>query len=388
MDSPYDGETTAGRGAVPDLTEAGERHIDVRLLARTRASRGYMEPLPGGRVLLSRTPVTPGGTWRLEVHERESLLRGEVFLLGRSQPLSSLTLPSPSAWPVPDGSFVVTDGTTVWSVAADGSRHWQLTDELRPVGAEWFRVRGTPSVSPDGSLVAVVVSMPVTERSEPSAPVSFVHDGPQPSPSSSDVLLLLDTTSGEVLQRLAVAVESVDSRLLWHPDGALLAVSCWGLWHSWTTHWFEVRRNALHRLGGMTMGEAAAFVPGSSRLLTVRRAEGFALDDDVNALASYDTLTSERLAHVDHGKLLIAPDSVQYADLHPLDATRVILESSRLLGDSSRWESVHWLCDADSLLPLGRLRYPQGPVPPVVRPLGDGTWLTRQGSRVHHWSLS
>ncbi|MFE7776870.1 hypothetical protein ACFU5O_23860 [Streptomyces sp. NPDC057445] len=365
------------------VADTTARDIEVRLLTRTRASVGIIRPLHDGRILLQRLPVTPEGPWTLEVHERESLLRGEVFLVGRSEPLSSLTLTYPSAEPVPDGGFVATDGVTVWSVAADGSRRWQLADDVRPAAAEWFRVRGTPAVSPDGSLVAVVVSMPVTEPAT-SAPAAS-HQDPG---SSSDVLLLLDAMSGEVLQRRKVAVESVDSELMWHPEGALLAVSSWGLWRSWTTHWFEARREALHRLGGTRMGEIAGFVPGSSRLLTVRRSEGLAEDDEVNEIACHETLTSECLARVDHGHLLVVPGVGDYSDLYALDSTHVILESSRLLDDGRNWESIHWLCDADTLRPLGRLRYPGGPVPTRVRPLGDGTWLTRQGSRVHHWALS
>lgn len=389
MDSSHDGETTVHPRAVPDEGDAGTRHIDVTPLGRSRAPVGSIELLTGGRVLLMRPPVAGSDSWTHEVHERESLLSGAGFLSRRSQPLSSLELSSISVGAAPDGTFVASEGTTVWCVAPDGSRRWQLADDVRPAAAEWFRVRGKPSVSPDGSQVAVVVSMPVTEDDEPSEPASFVYDGPRPEGASTDVLLLLDTASGEVLARQEAALNSVDARFVWHPAGGLLAASCWGLWQSWTTHWFEADGSGLRRLGGMTMGEAGAFVPGSSRLLTVRRAENFALDDDVNELASYDPRTSERLALVDHEKLLVAPDSPGHTDVHPLDSQRVILESSRLHEGGKHWETVHWLLDAHSLRPLGRLRYPGGSVPSGVKALGDGTWLTRlRGSLVRHWALS
>ncbi|WP_262370911.1 hypothetical protein [Streptomyces sp. WAC01526] len=40
-----------------------------------------------------------------------------------------------------------------------------------------------------------------------------------------------------------------------------------------------------------------------------------------------------------------------------------------------------------TLQPLGRLRYP-GSVSKDVTPLGDGTWLTRDGGQLHHWALA
>ncbi|MFK0257933.1 hypothetical protein [Streptomyces sp. NPDC090445] len=38
------------------------------------------------------------------------------------------------------------------------------------------------------------------------------------------------------------------------------------------------------------------------------------------------------------------------------------------------------------VVPLGRLDYP-GPVGEEVTVLGDGTWLTHDGDRLHRWSL-
>ncbi|MFF3690753.1 hypothetical protein [Streptomyces sp. NPDC002187] len=342
---------------------------------------GWVDPLPGGRLLLHR----PGS---VEVHERESFLNGGSFLARRSQPLSSLTLrpgSGMSAAPTPDGGWAISDVTRMWTVRSDGTTRWELPEDILPGGIDGLRIRGTPSVSPDGSLVTVVVSMLGTE---PSEPVSFAYDGrPLGSQPATDVLLLLDAASGEVLGRQEIAVESVDARLEWHPDGHLVAVSCWGLWRSWTTHWLEAHRDGLHRLGGMSMGQAVGFVPGSSRLLTVRRAENFAADDDVNELAVHDTRTSERLALFDPGELLVTPDSADRTDVHLLDAAHVIVAGDRRREDGQRWEGAHWLCDAATLRPLGRLRYSRCPLYGHVQPLGDGTWVTRHGSRVHRWSL-
>jgi hypothetical protein len=46
----------------------------------------------------------------------------------------------------------------------------------------------------------------------------------------------------------------------------------------------------------------------------------------------------------------------------------------------------HWLCDVITLLLLDRIRYPV-PVGAEVTPLSDGSWLTRDGGRLHHWAL-
>ncbi|MGW2561611.1 hypothetical protein ACWCXB_20605 [Streptomyces sp. NPDC001514] len=380
MDSSYETDGTGLRGTAADGQDAAARCIDVTHLGRSRAPMGWIEPLPGGRLLLRRPEV-------LEVHERESLLGDKGFLSTRSRPVSSLVRPSGSvrnAAPTPDGGWVISERRKVWSVGYDGTLRWQLRDTGLPEGVRGSVVLGDPSVSPDGSLAAVVLSTVVTEPSEPVRSRRARRAGPRPSPYSSDVLLLLDPASGEVIGRHETGTEALTAELKWHPDGGVLAVSCWSF--SWTTHWLEARLDGLHHLGGPTEGEAEFFVPRSERLLTMERAQGLTSDDDLHQVAVHDIRTSECLA-LFHRKLPATPDSGIDMDVYPLDASRVIAGSNRRPGHGPLRDAAHWLCDAETLRPLGRLRYPDSVALGHVRPLGDGTWLTQHGSRVDHWAL-
>ncbi|WP_030194954.1 hypothetical protein [Streptomyces sp. NRRL S-87] len=331
--------------------------------------------MDGERFLLRRGP-------RLEVHRRDTFLA-----LGAVRPLSRVDLPSVTGGAAtPDGGFVLSGEFRVWCVAPDGRTRWELSDGIWPDGVRGDRVRGDVTVSPDGSLAAVVKSTLVTG---PSVPAARVDDGPPERRYGPDVLLLLDTATGDVLGRQPLDVPALlTAQHVWHPDGSRLAVSCWDFWDSWITHWLTADGDGLRVLGGATLEEATAFVPGSARLLTMRRAEGFGGSQETNELASYDTDTSERLAVHDVGDLLAGWANPSGTRPYVLDAERLILSVDPGDGVEDR-RSRHWLCDANTLRPLGLLDYSEHPgAGHAVTPLGDGTWLTRRGRRVDRWALA
>ncbi|MFJ5551164.1 hypothetical protein [Streptomyces sp. NPDC093225] len=331
--------------------------------------------MDGERFLLSRGS-------RMEVHRRDTF-----FALGAVRPLSEVELPSMVRGAVtPDGGFVLCGEFRVWCVAPDGSTRWELPDGIWPDGVRGDRVRGDVTVSPDGSLAAVVKSTLVID---PAVPAVRGGDGlPEPR-YGPDVLLLLDTATGDVLGRQPLDVPALlTAHHVWHPDGSRLAVSCWDFWDSWITHWLTVGGDGLRVLGGATLEEATAFVPGSTRLLTMRRAEGFGGSRESNELASYDTDTSERLAVQDVGDLLAGWADPSGARPYVLDAERLILSVNPRDGEEDT-RSRHWLCDAHTLRPLGLLDYSEHPgAGHPVTPLEDGTWLTRRGRRVDRWALA
>ncbi|MEU2390354.1 hypothetical protein [Streptomyces sp. NPDC007369] len=358
------------------MTDTRARRVAVKHVGTVRAARGPIHAMDGERFLLHRRRS-------LEVHRRDTFLA-----VGAARPLSKVELPPVTGGGVtPDGGFVLSGELRVWCTAPDGTTRWELSDGIWPDGVRGDRVRGHVTVSPDGSLAAVVKSTLVTD---PSLPAARVFDGSPERRYGPDTLLLLDTGTGEVLGRQPLDVPALlTAGHVWQPDGARLAVSCWDFWDSWITYWLTAGGDGLRMLGRTTMEEAAAFVPGSARLLTMRRAEGFGGSREANELASYDTDTSERLAVHDFGDLLAGWGDPSRTDAYLLDAERLILSVNPRDG-AMDGRSRHWLCDADTLRPLGLLDYSVHPgAGRAVTPLEDGTWLTRRGGRrVDRWALA
>ncbi|MER6840378.1 hypothetical protein [Streptomyces platensis] len=69
-----------------------------------------------------------------------------------------------------------------------------------------------------------------------------------------------------------------------------------------------------------------------------------------------------------------------------LDSDHVLV-TGKLNPQGRTPETCHWLLQAATLQPLGRLHYP-APVGMDVIPLGDGTWLTRHDGQLRHWALA
>ncbi|MEU8777319.1 hypothetical protein [Streptomyces sp. NPDC048606] len=357
------------------MTDARARRVAVKHVATVRAARGMIHAMDDDRLLLDRVRS-------LEVHRRDTF-----FSLGAVRPLSRVELPSVTRGTVtPDGGFVLCGEFRVWCLAPDGAARWELSEGIWPDGVRGDRVRGGVTVSPDGSLAAVVKSTLVTD---PSLPAARVGDGPEGPRYGPDVLLLLDTATGEVVGRQALDVPALlTAGHVWHPDGSRIAVSCWDFWDSWITYWMALDGDGPRMLGRTTMEEATGFLPGSGRLLTVRRAEGFGGVPEADELAAYDTETSARVAAYDLGDLLADRGNPSLTHPYPLDAERFILSIGPRAGDAGG-RGTHWLCDADTLRPHGRLDYPEhAGAGHTVTPLDDGTWLTRRGRRVDRWALA
>ncbi|MEU3615324.1 hypothetical protein ABZ725_23790 [Streptomyces sp. NPDC006872] len=93
--------------------------------------------------------------------------------------------------------------------------------------------------------------------------------------------------------------------------------------------------------------------------------------------------------------VVLAHGEPEWADEYPpywddgcgfVDADTVI--ASTLESDEDPEQAHHWLLDAHTLEIRGSVAYPTGRVDSYVRPLGDGTWLTYDGSSetLSRWS--
>lgn len=350
------------------MMSTADAPIDAHLIGTVPAA-GSLDPLPGARL----SARTDGG---LEIHDRDA------FLSGTRSPTQSLPLPPHAkATPLPDGGLVVAEGTGIRALDPDGTTRWKVSHAPWHGGRWDPRPPGAPAVSPDGGLVSVVVPTLATED----APAVLVYDDPPKHGYARDTLLLLDAASGAVRARRPIGAVASDITQRWHPDSSMLALSCWTAWYSWSTWWIEPRHDGLHIRGGTMMREVIDFLPGTSRALTLRRAEGIAFNDDRDELASHDVTTDEQVVLFDLAQVALDPDNDEFTGAFLLDAAHLVVTGQVYF--PGRPAAVrHWLWDAVTLHPLGRLRYPV-PVGGDVTPLGDGTWLTRDGGRLHHWAL-
>ncbi|MEU2393398.1 hypothetical protein [Streptomyces sp. NPDC007369] len=348
------------------MNTTGDERIGVVPLGTTRA-HGTVEAVAGGRLLVR----TPG---LVEVHDREDFLAGRTA--GARAALR--TEEQERAVPTPDGGFVVAGVASVRALGPDGGPRWELAHDPWH-GAD--RAHCTPAVSPDGRLVSVVV--PVLEPDREKA--ALVCDLEPDRSYTWDDLLLLDAATGEVLGRRQIRSLASAAVQSWCPDGgAVVVVSCWTAWQSWSTRWAEPRADGLRVLGGTWMRTLTGFLPGS-RVLTQRYAEHLFPDDDRDELAVYDLGSGEQSALLDLAELAADPENDEFFSAEVLDG-RHVLVPGRVHTGSGAPETRHWLLSADTLRPLGRLDYP-APAGEDVTALGDGTWLTRDGDRLHHWKL-
>ncbi|MGI5400098.1 hypothetical protein ACQEVG_11695 [Streptomyces sp. CA-135486] len=350
------------------MTSTSETPIDATLIGTVPAT-GSVTPLAEGRLAV-RTDE------RLEIHDAES------FLSGTLAPTRSVRLPPHSAAvPLPGGALVVAEATRVRALGPDGATRWELLHARWHGGHRDARPPGPPAVSPDGRLISVIVpTLATAERS-----TVLISDKPPRHRYARDTLLLLDAASGDVRARRPIAAISSDVTQRWHPEGSLLALSCWTAWYSWSTWWIEPRHDGLHIRGGTSMREVIDFLPDASRVLTLRRAEGIAFNDDRDELASHEVTADDPSDLFDLRELAVDRDHDEIAGAYLIDAARILV-TGRIYLPGRPVAVRHWLCDALTLRPLGRVRYPVA-VGGDATPLGDGTWLTRDRERLHRWAL-
>ncbi|MFF5448771.1 hypothetical protein [Streptomyces sp. NPDC012888] len=342
----------------------GDGRIGAVPLGEVRTP-GTVEAVAGGRLLVR----TPG---LVEVHDREAFLAGRTGC-----PTAALrTEEHERAVPAPDGGFVVAGAASVRAVGPGGDTRWEFAH------APWHgtgRAHCTPAVSPDGRLVSLVV--PVLEADPGKA--ALVYDLEPGRNYTRDDLVLLDAATGGVVGRRQLGSIASGAVQAWSPDGGTLVVSCWTAWHSWSTWWAEPRADGPRILGGTWMHAVAGFLPGS-RVLTQRYAEHVFPDDDRDELAVFDPGSGERTALLDLAELGVDPENDAFFSAEVLDGRQVLVPGRVYPADGGP-EVRHWLLRADTLRSVGRLDYPV-PVGEDVTALGDGTWLTRDGDRLHRWS--
>ncbi|NWF28519.1 hypothetical protein HW130_20000 [Streptomyces sp. PKU-EA00015] len=340
------------------MTSAAQRPIDATLLGGVRTP-GSVHTASGGRLGVRHED-------RIELHDRTAFLAGGPSLL------HSLALPCPArATPLPDGTVVAAESARIRAVGADGRTRWALPHPVWRHSSRDPRPPGAPVVSPDGRLVCAVVPALEPDTEE----CVYVRD----------TLLLLDAATGAVLAERPVGPVASDLTGTWHPDGHLMALSCWTACASWTTWWVEPRHDGLHIRGGVGMHEIVGFLPGTTRALTLRRAEHIAVNDDRDELAAHDAASDEQTALFDLSALAPDAGNDEFTAACLLDDAHVLV-AGRIFPRGRPPATRHWLCDARTLAPLGRLRYPRR-VGTTVTALGDGTWLTRHGDELHHWAL-
>ncbi|MFE7135259.1 hypothetical protein ACFVIM_30815 [Streptomyces sp. NPDC057638] len=347
------------------MTSTAENPVDAALIG-TVGTSGTVTPLAGDALAVRHDD-------RLELHRRAALLAGDPTPV-RTHPLP----PHTTAAALTEGA-VVCEATRIRRIGPDGTTLWETPHAPWPSGHQEPRPPGPPAVSPDGSAVSVLVPTAGDDGPRRDGPTALGHRG--------DALLLLDTDSGRVLAHRPISGNTAVVTQRWHHGGALLAVSCWTPWYSWSTWWIEPRQDGLHVRGGTTMREVIGFLPEGgtdTRVLTLRRAERIAANDDRDELAAHDVHTDEPTAVLDLGLLGNGRAGDEFDGAFLLDE-RHLLVAGRIFPPGCSAVVRHWLCDARTLRPLGRVRYPR----PVgwVTPLGDGTWLTRSPDGLHHWSL-
>ncbi|GGQ18757.1 hypothetical protein [Streptomyces roseolilacinus] len=354
------------------MRETGDTRIDAVPVGATDTA-GPVRAVAGGRLA-----VRAGG--RVEVYGREA------FLAGAREPLAGCDLPDGAhAEPAADGGFVVAEASRVRAVTADGTTRWEVPHDTWHGGHRPPRAPGAPAPGPRGRFVAVTVPTLLPGDGAREREV-LVDDGPPRRGYGRDRLLLLDAATGAVLDERPVAAVSGAVALRWRADGAVLAASFWTAWYGWAGCWLEASYDGLRVLGaGLDRHEAAAFVPGTSRLVTMRRAEGMSLDDDRYELALHDVHDPSAAAVLDLNDLSWEPEDDDFDHVYALDA-RHLLVTADWVPPRGPLEPTHWLLAADTLRPLGRLRYPR-PVGNAVTALGDGTWLTHDAGRLHRWRL-
>ncbi|MFI6286296.1 hypothetical protein ACIBCM_16295 [Streptomyces sp. NPDC051018] len=353
------------------MTCPAQTPIDAVLIG-TVAAPGTVTPLGGGRLaVVDRS--------RLEIHD------AGAFLTGTLTPVRTLSLPRrAAATPLEDGA-VVCEAGGIRRIGPDGSTRWALPHAPWQGGPRGPRAPGPPAVSADGGLVSVLVPGPGGGGTRP-------PDGRSRPRGARNVLLLLDALTGRIRTGRPVDGSAAAVTQRWHPHGSLLALSCWTARYSWSTWWIEPRHDGLHIRGGTLMREVIGFLPGVSRVLTMRRAEQIAPNDDRDELASHDVAADEPAALYDLTRLTGDRDRChgpqeggdEFDDAFLLD-DRHLLVTGRLRGPGRRSTGRHWLCDAITLRPLGRMRYPASA--DRVTALGDGTWLTRGPRGLHRWTL-
>ncbi|MFC4041480.1 hypothetical protein ACFO1B_23850 [Dactylosporangium siamense] len=349
--------------------------VDVRLVGTA--------PAPLGPVLTASwegAVVTVQDADRLLAYERAAVLAGVP------EPARRMVLPaharatlSPS-----DGLVVIAEGSAVRAVDPSGALRWELPHDPWHGGHREPRPPCAPAVSPDGRFVSVV--LPCLARD--GEPALLVYDSEPRRRYTNDRLVLVDATTGRIHGERPVTAVSSTVAQRWSPDGTELVISCWTAWYSWAMYRVTVRPEGCKVTGGPAYREVTDLGSKPGRVLSVRRAEGMTHDDEhddvaVHDIAVQDGAADRQVALVELAALGGEPDD-ELGTARRVGDAYVVVSLRRFRGDAT-W--THHLCAWPALHPLGAVAYPV-PVTEHVASLGDGTWLTTDGSLLYRWELT
>ncbi|WP_225803562.1 hypothetical protein [Streptomyces sp. NK15101] len=335
--------------------------------------------LPGARELVYGRPFEERGTGRhralllhgadLEVHGLEALLAGD------RAPEAVFPLPWPG-WGggvhavAPDLAFAAFSGQrSVRAVHADGTTRWVYGH------ACWDQEVGHPHSGDERQVC------PGSE----SGSSGISHDGRfvwahvvlEAGDDPDDYLegwVVLDAEDGRELARLPLP-DSVASGSwhLAHPDGVHMGL-CVGMGQDGVlVYWGRRDGRELTVHDGLNDGLDRILMdvhPAHDGFLTVEHhgndLQAHALDGTV--LAENEEVRWDYPCGFLDGDTVLATTQVEY--------------------DSDPEAHGTWLLDARTLRRRARVRYPSGPAEGLVRPLGDGSWLTydRATDTVRRWT--
>ncbi|MGW1884877.1 hypothetical protein [Streptomyces sp. NPDC001970] len=341
--------------------------------------------MPGGGALVNGFALESraGGAHRALLRSWDELVVHDLDRLwaGETEPVASFPFPW-QEWDhgvhsvSPDGSFAVFSGQRgVRAVGADGRMLWEFghscwarheheCDEDRVCA---MSDSGSVRVSDDGRFV-------------------WAHVAGGEAEDWDEQWVVLDAQDGTELARTALDSAASGSSHLTHPDGVHMGLGIgmgqdgillyWGRWDGSSLTTWDLNET-LDRILADVHPDHGGFLSlehyGDD--ITLHMLEGEAL-----ATGRSDVLPPvgrEEPAEGEEPDEDEDPPCWDYA-CGFVDADTVIATTTEYDEDPDL--ARHWLLDVHSLGIRGRITYPE-PVDSLVRPLGDGTWLTYDDKR-------
>ncbi|MFF5920943.1 hypothetical protein ACFY8C_21765 [Streptomyces flavochromogenes] len=258
--------------------------------------------------------------------------------------------------PLPGGALAVSGRQAVTVYEADGTVRWEHRHE------EWRHSPGASGAcapDPAGRVLLAAMAGP---------------HGPGGS-YAGDVCRALDLTTGEVLAEHVLASFSATYAFEHFPDARpdVLLTASMG---QDGTHCLLVARTAAG-LDVRAAGTAEEPYVGLG-------ADGVLISQDVGGGYLCRTQDGADDVIVEAGEVLSEGEGFVGYTPGFVDDERILVVSAE-----EQWaeEGTHLLLDARTLRPLAELAYPR-PQGVTAVPLGDGTWLTRDGESVRRWATA
>ncbi|MEU8776959.1 hypothetical protein [Streptomyces sp. NPDC048606] len=305
---------------------------------------------------------------------------------GPPAPVAAFPLPWPG-WRLgehsvaPDAGFAAFSGQrSVRAVAADGATLWEYRhgcwdqrfghehtgDEGQVCGGN---ESGSCRVSDDGALVWAHVVAPHT---------------PEEPDAYDECWVVLDARDGAELARIPLTSVTSGSNHLSHPDGVHMGLGIgmgqdgillhWARWDGSEVTTWDVNETEDRILMDVH--------PAHAGFLTV---EHYGEDVRLHALDGSVLAT---------GPAPAAEGGDEADDCRPWDYACGFVDADTVIATTTEYDEdpdlpAHWLLDSRTLTVRGTVDYPR-PVEGLVRPLGDGTWLTHdaEAGLLHRWAVT